>query len=670
MAMAKISYNKANTVGEVREKPLRAGGSLEGQKNKDNKLGPKHPINNEVNHALLLDYIKKNLDFAEGPRSTYCNRLENIDKQLSGFLNLEPDDKARERDNRRQRGVKPVAQKLTLTLTQIDEAITFFMSIFAPEEDMFKAIAPADKQSIANGFALKLNMDADKKKYYRQYAKAFLNMMKYNLGGWIILWNETYGTKMSTDASGKRGFNRDVVWAGNEVLSIDLYNFLWDISVHPVDLAAKGEFFAVVEAHRRFKIEKMQEDGELFGIERFVNDGNSGSVWYRKKPAVRIDLATDSTGSAGGNTDWTSVMTAGSQDSTNIGTELCHYFGWLKGAKYGLSDDAHNQVWRITIANGKYICAALLLDNVHGMLPIAMASPVEDDLGMQQKSFAEILEPFSVFASSLMNIHTQGSRKALYGTMLYDPTVVDLQNVPEGEVAPRIPIKANGVDKDLGRHIKIISDGPNVSNTMPDLDNVIKLMQKFLPTDILRQVADLDRATTYQAAATVQGANRRMQKIARIIEDQGMKDVRYQMMWNIFHRMDKVEILDPKSGQRVEVDPAQFADANIEFSIAEGLKSIDRLMIISMFKETMNAIIQSQAAIQKVDLVAMLDYWTSLYGDKTDLNQFKNRDLLDTLDPATRQALSMLMQNHQLDGPIKQILQSMQAQQGQAGAAQ
>jgi len=54
--------------------------------------------------------------------------------------------------------------------------------------------------------------------------------------------------------------------------------------------------------------------------------------------------------------------------------------------------------------------------------------------------------------------------------------------------------------------------------------------------------------------------------------------------------------------------------------------------------------LQSQIAGTKIDIVAIIDYWTSLLGEKTDFTQFKITDVLDTLNPEQRQVAVQLFE--------------------------
>src|SRR3546814_2011330 len=73
----------------------------------------------------------------------------------------------------------------------------------------------------------------------------------------------------------------------------------------------------------------------------------------------------------------------------------------------------------------------------------------DDTSAEHSKSPAETIQPLADFASFLMNIHIKACRKNVWGTTYYNPSAVDYSVVPDGEVAARVPIKAQGFNKDI-----------------------------------------------------------------------------------------------------------------------------------------------------------------------------------------------------------------------------
>jgi hypothetical protein len=73
----------------------------------------------------------------------------------------------------------------------------------------------------------------------------------------------------------------------------------------------------------------------------------------------------------------------------------------------------------------------------------------------------------------------------------------------------------------------------------------------------------------------------------------------------------------------VKISPAALVEAKLELDVGTGIKGIDKLMQLQIWERILNAIIQSQAALQEFDIVKFLTFFASMAGDKTDLAQFR-----------------------------------------------
>jgi hypothetical protein len=392
----------------------------------------------------------------------------------------------------------------------------------------------------------------------------------------------------------------------------------------------------------------MEADEKIYGINRFIEDGVYNIKYYREKPVIRADK------NSGRSTSWLSILSANENKTTGKGVELIKFYIWLSPKDFGLGSETTQNIYRVILADGKYVVRVQKMSNAHGLLPIGITMPWEDGFKEETKSYAEILLPLQTFASAQINVHQKANRRALYGQTFYNKNVMNLDDNYD-PIAAKVPVNVPN-DFDLRKSIVQVTDTPDTANTMRDVENVMALMQQILPTDILKQVAGLERATQYQAASTVQGANRRNLKIAKIINGQGFSPVKHMQMYNIMQYQSDMEILTPE-GELTKVTVKEFRDTKLEFAISEGLKGIDKLSMIINIKEVLNSILQSQQANQQINVVEVINYWTSMLGDKTDFSQFKFKSEIDKLPPEMKDLAFQLLQ------------QAMQAQEGGASGA-
>jgi len=592
----------------------------------------------EKNHTELVKHLVDKLEFSKQMRDSQADKFETIDRKVYGYLVLDDDDEKRERDNQKGYGVKPTDTVLPLTQVQIDDAITFLIEVLGVDNDMYGAIAPKDKQHVAVGFASVMNEHASKFSHIIQLNKFLLDAFKYNFAGMIPEWEQVYGNKIKSGIGTGVETDYGIVYEGNKLTTIDPYNFFYDVSVNPTVLQNEGEFFATCDVYSEFKVRKMEADNKIFGLANFIDNKDFKIKYYREKPIIRADRNSNNS------TSWLSMLSAGESKTSSKGVELTKFYIWLSPKEFGLGTETTQNIYRVILANGEYVVRLQKMNNAHGLLPIGITMPWEDGFKEETKSYAEILLPLQTFASAQMNVHQKANRRALYGNTFYNKNVMNLDDNYD-PIAAKIPVNVPP-DFDLRKALVQTNDAPDTANTMRDIGQAIELMQQILPTDILKQVAGLERATQYQAASTVQGANRRNLKIAKIINGQGFTPIKQMQMYNILQYQKSMEILTPE-GDLTEVNVNDFRDTKIEFAISEGLKGIDKLSMIINIKEVLNSILQSQQANQQINVVEIINYWTSMLGDKTDFSQFKFKSEIDKLPPELKDLAFQLLQQAQ-----------------------
>jgi hypothetical protein len=370
----------------------------------------------------------------------------------------------------------------------------------------------------------------------------------------------------------------------------------------------------------------MADQKILFGVERFINSAapianSNGCTFYINPPDIRERFpAAD----GGTRTNWSQVFSAGGQaKGSQLGIELAWFTTWIIPSEFSLSESDELELWCLGLANGQYITAAFHIDTTHGQLPVAASTPIEDDCGNNQRTYAEMLLPMQHFASFLMNTHVDATRKAIYGITVYDANAfpgTDLDT--EDLIGARIKMKSTAQATDIDKAFRHYNDAPQTDQNVDMVGKIIELMQKILPTNMANQVADLQRATEYQAAATVQASSRRNLKIARTINDQALSPIKFQMMYNIYQNVTLIEYTGV-DGKPQKITPKDLLDAQIEFDVGTGLKGMDRLMQVSIFKDLMAYLFQVKGMDQQVDLLGLLSYVTQIAGFETGLSQFR-----------------------------------------------
>ena len=648
-------------------------------------------------HDELLCYILFKAGEYQGERSALHDRWRRIDRDLSGYLRHDTQDCIRERDIANGDGQAVPNMRLPLAKAQLEEMVTYCLSLIMPDGQVYGAIAPVEQASIAEGFAAYMNYDARMFGHYDSYKAFFRDAIAYNFGALGVRWRDLIGTSLSVDATtGNASARRGVSYSGNELLALNAYNVIIDFSKLPSRNFRDGEYGGYVTREKLDNLQREQYEGKIFGfddaftvnyaayrgqtkqsyygsaahlpwwlnsydgIPRMPGSGAFSTLFYVEPPQIRSDefgvgeeaCVTTDKGFKPGQFD--GIFDDRQQRSQSRGrrsswsaieVEKLHFYLRLVPSEWNLSESTDIELWEFVVIDGSLICYGAAAETIHDFIPIFVATPETDVDELDAKSQIEYLNPLQDYISANLMSHVIAQRKKLEGGLtIYDPLRIPLQELKDptrGYVAAR-PTTS---DQPLSNAIVQITDIPETQHNLQSLDVLHRFMQAINPTQQAQQVASLERATQYQAAATVQAGSRRQFTTARVTDSQALTPLRMMLSTNIMLRGKQLKLRVPPNGQLVEVIPQSFIDQQIEYRLSDGMRGLDRVMITQMAKDVMSATLQSRQAAAQIDVVKLLDWVMRTAGNETSLLSFKIQSQIDTLSPEAKdQAFQLLLQ--------------------------
>lgn len=587
-----------------------------------------HPFRHKDNHDRLLNYIQARLFLGKEARDGELPRWVNVDKSVAGWMRLTEEDKARQKKQDKTGAPQAVTMNLPLNFVHLDDMMTYFAATFSPTRGMFYQMGKKDEVGPASQIVTVMNNHAQYAGYYRETLLGIYSCLKYNSGGYQVFWSKDEGPKLQIGEDGKKAVVTETKWQGNRMKAIDKYNFLSDPHVHPTKLHCDGEFAATVEMWSFYKLQRAASRGQFYNCDEALDNaqGLSESTYYRHPPR-ETQLDSDKEGNS---TDWKSILSGTPGGGLNSGFELTELHIHLNPTEFGLIEGSKTErnrleQWRFTVLNDKYIIDAMYMNNIHGYLPFFMGVLNDDAMGTSQKSPAEILKPLQDFASFLLNVHIQASRKNIWGFKFYDPSMFQMKDIPAGEVAALVPMNPSAYGRDVRTGIYTHSETLDTKQTMKDLESVMGIISQFFPTQSLpSQIANIDRAVDSQVAAVQQGANRRQQKSARLLDDTMFRNVRHAMYYNLIqYQPDNEEVTDFYTGKVQKINLTELKNTDLPFIIGQGLKAIDRQAAANAIQQIIFALIQAPQAAQGIDLLGLINYWTSMIDIDIDMSAFE-----------------------------------------------
>lgn len=559
-------------------------------------------------YSQLDNFVRELIEDSSSALSRFREQMQATAQEINGVVELSETDRQLWNQWKNGNPVAPPPVNPQLTKSHLADATTFLMTTLAADSGIWTALADPDKQSRANAVADRLSQDADNFNHYGAIEAAFNNGLRYNLGGVFCEWIDSARYQPQPSMTGIGATPQLTTVDGNCLRAFDPFNFFCDTTCAPHELGSRGEYAGEFTLMPRRDIYSRfvsglwtmpSRDEEYDPYARQVGD-------YQN---YRTLLSTES------------YLVTYSSSSDEVDVIYITLFPALWGLPVAEGDENVLETWKFERLPMYGLVNATPIGRTG--LPVA-AWEVDTSLRYDcHGSIATQLLPFQRFISYVFSGYQKALMKNINGGFtLYDAQKINVGNISSaatlGGVVPVNP----GIEGGLRDAFVNIQPSVDLSHIQSDVSLALDLMQRIFPTDMLRQVADLQRATQYQAAATVQASNRRNLMIAKSIDAMMMTPLRRMMVENILNNVPQLTIID-QTGRPQSLDISQFTDIDLQYSIKNGLAGLDKLGISSALMSAIDRVIQSQVASQEFDMMKALTYYMQLSGSKIDFNAFR-----------------------------------------------
>lgn len=443
-----------------------------------------------------------------------------IDKTLTTYINVsDAEEKVKTKDDR-----KPVSIVFPYTYSMLEALLTYLIMAFV--QDPIFQYEGVDDTDVKGGMLLELiiKLHCVKNKIILPLHTVLRDSLGYGIGIGIPEWVRKYGKKkVSSSILTFEGNTYEdhmidsLLFEGNALSNIEPYMWLPDPSVSSADIQ-KGEFVGWIDRTNYMNLlsEEAQPDSMYFNVK-----------YLKKKMNKRSTLALDQSDREkkyGGPSDPTKDMSG----TTNPVDRIRMYITLIP-KDWGLSKGESPEKWYFELASDDIIIACERADHMHGMYPMAVASPEFDGYSITPIGRLEILYGLQHTLDFLFNSHIANVRKAINDMLIVDPYLVninDLKDPKEGAlIRLRRPAWGRGVDKvvqqlavqDITR--ANISDGAYITQMMDRISGADQSMLGTLRT------GGPERLTRSEFQGTRGSAISRLQRIALIIGAQFMQDI-------------------------------------------------------------------------------------------------------------------------------------------------
>lgn len=528
--------------------------------------------------------------------------LEGLIQEYNGRVKYSATDKLLDDEYKEGYPTAPPPTNLTTAKAHVESAVAYLGSTITVEDGIWSANSDPTKASYANAIADRLKLDAQTFSHSAALTAAFRHGLVSNLGGVFVDWTEDAVQEIQESPNGMEISSS--LRSGNKLVPTDIFNLILDQRVTPDKMYCEGEYAGYVKMMTRSAIfDKLRlgvwalPEGEDYDPYNFPITSGDCSDYYTPPSSA---------------------------DTTISGDSVITLYVRIYPKLFGLSDSTEPSVWRFTILRSAHWVVGAE-DTESSYLPVCMFQFDPETNYNTIGSLASQLISCQRFISFVFSAYQRSLLKNIAGGVVgVSSDVFDIQKMSHAAaLGGVVPATRQVPDRPLSQDVVPLSSPVNLTNIPQDINLALEMMQRIFPTDMLKQIASLERATQYQAAATVQAGNKRNVLVAASIDTQMMAPLRQIMVDNLLRHVTSLEVVDDKDGKRYDADISNFIGLNLRYVIADGMAGIDKLGVAEALQQAIYNMLQMPQVLQNFDVYGAINYVLRLRGSNIDFNQFK-----------------------------------------------
>lgn len=546
---------------------------------------------------------------------------------------------------------------MPIVLDQVDTFTGFLTDVFCSSTPIFPVIAPKDYADAAVMMNSILDNQSKKGSWKSELIKFFRDCGKYNLAAVEVDWAKVNTALVETDLtfSPSQGRPRNIIWEGNKLKHLSLYNTFWDTTVPAQEVHKDGEFAGYHELYSRNKLKKLiAELGDDAIIENIVPAYNSGTQLnqYYIPQINRDSLVSTQTAMQG--MDWFAWAGIKPKEDAIASKGLylvTKLYARILPSDFGIRAPQPNtpQVWKFIIVNFSEIIYCERQTNAHEYIPILFGCPNDDGIKYQSKSLAQNAMPFQQISSSLMNSAMAARRKAIYDRGLYNPLYVAEKTINSDNPVAKIPIKPTAYQGvPLNEIYMPIPFNDNQSGLI--------MQEAQMISGIADQVSGLNKAqrgqfvkgnkTGLEFNEIMKNSDVKPRMAAIVLEDQVMTPMKFILGINIiqFQGNETLYYEEGDAKSAVSVDPLLIRNAIWKFKVTDGAAPKEAEMHEDTWQTALQMFATSPAIAQEYQVSDVFSYLLKMKGaDIADFRKPKEVLMYEQATAAWQNTIQMIL---------------------------
>lgn len=559
--------------------------------------------------------------------------------------------------------------ELPVVMPQVEAAVTYQTSVFLTGTPLFGVGAAPEYQNEALQLETKIDSDAIRGGWTRHFTMFFRDGAKYNIGAIEVCWDKEVTAAIDTDLnfSATQGKPKEIIWEGNKVKRLDMYNTIFDTRVAPAEMHEKGEFVGYTELASRITLKKLINtlpdvrlenvvaafEAPSCGIS-FTQDTSALMSYYVPQVNPNVPIIDQFQGAFNWEA-WAGITSNDRKiDYKNL-YQVTTLYARILPSDFGIKVPAANtpQVWKFIIVNYSVLIYAERLTNAHGLIPVLFSQPLEDGLTYQTKSLATNVAPIQAITSAISNANIAARRRAISDRVLYDPSRITEAHINSSNPSAKIPVRPAAYGKPVGESVYAFPfrDDQSVNNAQ-QISLYTSMANTISGQNPVRQGQFVKgNKTQSEFDSVMANANGRDQVTALGYEAQIFTPLKEIVKINTLQYTGGVSLYNREKKVVVKIDPVQLRKAVMEFKVSDGLTPLDKIMDTDTMIVAMQQIGSSPAIGGAYNVGPMFSYLMKLKG--ADLSPFEKSPEQQAYEAALREWQMLIMEMSKNNPEIK-----------------
>lgn len=526
-----------------------------------------------------------------------------------------------------------------IVMPQVESCLSYLTNVFLTGYPIFGVSAAPEEEDAALMMETIIEENSITKAWVPEIMRFFRDGLKYNLQALEVTWEQDVVWSVDTNAARPNSAEpKEILWNGNVIRRVDLYNAFWDYRVHPYELADHGEFAGYTRLYSRTRmkdyINKLFPSVSAIVARKALEAPvvqmtpvASGVAPFTYFQPIINPFPSISPANSMNNMDWHAWLLnkndSGIQYQDAYTVTTC--YGRIIPEDFNFNVPSKNtpQVWKFVIVNGNVVLTAARQSNVHNKIPMLFGQPLSDGLDFQTKSFAGNVVEMQELASALWSGFLASKRRLVTDRVLFDPSRIRQSDIDSPNPSAKIPVRPSAFGKPLAEAVYAFPFRDDQANSFVmgarEVVNFANMINNQNPAAQGQFVKGNKTKTEYED--TMGHGNGANQMMAINIEGQVFTPAKEILKLNMLQFQKDGVIYSPSKKTQVAVNQQTLRTSAVQFKISDGIIPEDKEMSTEEFQAFLQMAVTAPAVGQAYNIAPLLTYVMKLKG--ADISPFE-----------------------------------------------